>query len=89
MEDKLNKHRVVTFLNRQELEFLDKLEKDMMFSTGKHISRTQILQDLAGLLARTNMNATGVKDDVELERRMMEAIVKMSQKQTKSQGQGL
>ncbi len=79
MENKINKHRVVTFLTREELEFLDKLEKDMMFSTGRHLSRSQILQDMAELLARTGMNAIGVKDSLELERRMAEAIARISQ----------
>jgi hypothetical protein len=79
MENKLNKHRVVTFLTRQELEFLDKLEKDMMFSTGKHIPRSQIIQDLAELLSRSGMDAVGIKDDSALEKRMLEALAKMSQ----------
>src|SRR3989339_672813 len=55
-------HRVVTFLTREELDFLDKLEKDVMFSSGKYISRSQILQDMAELLAKTKMNATGIKN---------------------------
>jgi len=79
MENKLNKHRVVTFMTRQELEFLDKLEKDMMFSTGKHIPRSQIIQDLAELLSRSGMDAVGIKDDSALEKRMLEALAKMSQ----------
>jgi hypothetical protein len=70
-------HRVVTFLSREQLEFLDKLEKDMMFSTGKHISRSQIIQDLAELLARTHMDGTGIVDNEELQKRIFEAIVRM------------
>jgi len=77
MENKLSKHRVVTFLSRQELEFLDKLEKDMMFSTGRHLSRAQILQDLAELLARSGMDAAGVRDDAEFEKRILAAMAKM------------
>ena len=70
-------HRVVTFLTREELEFLDKLEKDAMFSTGKCLSRSQIIQDMAELLARTQMNAIGIKDDQQLKTRMLEAIAKL------------
>ena len=79
MDEKPNTRRVVTFLTREELDFLDKLEKDMMFSSGKYISRSQILQDLAELLAKSKMNALGVKDNHELEKRMMDAIFKLSQ----------
>jgi len=80
MEEKLNKHRVVTFLTREELEFLDKLEKDMMFSTGRHLSRSQILQDAAELLSMTGMSGTGITTDEELMKRMQEAISRLSQK---------
>ncbi len=62
-----------------ELEFLDKLEKDMMFSTGRHLSRSQILQDMAELLSRTRMNAIGIKNDDELKKKIQEAISKMNQ----------
>ena len=81
------RHRVVTFLTREELEFMDKLDKDAMFSTGKHVSRAQILQDLAELLSRTDMNATGLRNDAELEKRMIEAIAKMSEQFSDNRGQ--
>jgi len=78
-------HRVVTFLTREELDFLDKLEKDVMFSSGKYISRSQILQDMAELLAKTKMNATGIKDNQELKSKIQEAIAKLYQEQENSQ----
>ncbi|MEK6567831.1 MAG: hypothetical protein AABZ27_03730 [Candidatus Omnitrophota bacterium] len=79
MKKNVSTHRVVTFLTREELEFLDKLEKDMMFSTGRHLSRSQILQDMAELLSRTRMNAVGIKNDDELKKKIQEAISKMNQ----------
>jgi len=79
MKNRPNKHRVITFLSREELEFLDRLQKDMMFSTGAHVSRSQILEDLAELLVRTSMSAIGIKDNEALEKRMMEALAKVYQ----------
>ena len=79
MKKDVSTHRVVTFLTREELEFLDKLEKDMMFSTGRHLSRSQILQDMAELLSRTRMNAIGIKNDDELKKKIQEAISRMNQ----------
>jgi hypothetical protein len=70
-------HRVVTFLGRGELEFLDKLEKDAMFSTGKSLSRSQIIQDMAELLARTSMNAVGIRTDEQLQERILDAMTKL------------
>ena len=77
MKNELLTHRVVTFLTREELDFLDKLEKDAMFSTGTHISRSKIIEDLADIITRTKMDAVGIKDNGELERRMMDAIAKV------------
>ena len=84
MKKDINTHRVVTFLNRQEIDFLDKMEKDMMFSTGKHISRSQILQDMAELLAKTRINAAGVKDNLELKQRIQNAFGRIEQEQDKA-----
>lgn len=40
------KHRVITMLEREELEFLDKLGKDSLFSTGHKLSYNEILKSL-------------------------------------------
>jgi hypothetical protein len=42
----VNTHRVITMLNREELEFLDKLGKDSLFSTGHKLSYNEILRSL-------------------------------------------
>ena len=38
--------RVVTFLNRRELDFLDKMAKDIYFSHGIHIPRTKLIEEI-------------------------------------------
>lgn len=77
MKKEIMTHRVITFLTREELDFLDKLEKDMLFSTRKHISRSKIMEDLADILTKTKMDAIGIKDNVELKDRILEAIAKV------------
>jgi hypothetical protein len=42
----INTHRVITMLNREELEFLDKLGKDALFTTGHKLSYNEILKGL-------------------------------------------
>ncbi len=81
MEGKAGTRRVVTFLTREELDFLDKMEKDMLFSDCKHVSRSKILENMAELLAKTQMSAVGVKSNEELKQRMTEAIIKMYSQQ--------
>lgn len=39
-------HRVVTFLDRKELDFLDDVSKDILFSTGIKIPRSTLLRKL-------------------------------------------
>lgn len=41
-----NKYKVISFLNRQELDFLDKLEKDVYFTYGIHIPRTKLIEEI-------------------------------------------
>jgi len=45
-EEKKNQYRVITFLNRQELDFLDELEKDIFFSHGIHIPRVKLIEEI-------------------------------------------
>ena len=40
----------VTFLNRREIDYLDKLGKDYYFKYGKKLSRAKILAELVRLL---------------------------------------
>lgn len=79
MNGKHMTHRVITFLTREELDFLDQMEKDIMFSTGMHISRSKIIEDLAELLAKSKMRASGIKTNDELKMRMLEAIAQENQ----------
>ena len=47
MSDKEKKtYRVVTFLHRQELDFLDDLEKDLYFTHGIHIPRAKLIEEI-------------------------------------------
>ena len=77
MDDKLAAQRVVTFLTREELEFLDSLQRDMIFSTGTHIPRSKIIEDLVDLLRHTQMNASDIKDNQQLEQKIIEAIARV------------
>ncbi len=49
-------HRVVTFLNRKELDFLDNITKDILFSKGVKIPRSVLLKNIldAALLNKEN-----------------------------------
>jgi hypothetical protein len=45
-QDRNQKYRVVTFLKREELDFMDTLEKDIYFTHGIHIPRAKLIEEI-------------------------------------------
>jgi hypothetical protein len=66
--------RVVTFLNRQEVDFLDKLGKDALFSTGLKLSRARLIAWLVDFTKELNINGKGMKSIRDFENRVKESI---------------
>jgi len=56
----LKTHRVITMLNRQEIEFLDKLGKDALFSTGHKLSYNDILKGLIDFAMEVGVSGQNV-----------------------------
>ena len=46
----------VTFLNREQIDCLDKISKDYMFKYGHKLPRSQILSELVNLLLHLKIN---------------------------------
>lgn len=44
--DKQDKYKVVTFLNRGELDFVDSLAKDLYFGHGIKIPRAKLIEEI-------------------------------------------
>jgi hypothetical protein len=66
--------RVVTFLNREEVDFLDKLGKDALFSAGFKVSRAKLIAWLINILKGLNINGENIKSEEDLEYRVMEVL---------------
>ena len=66
--------RVVTFLNREEVDFLDKLGKDALFSTGLKLSRARLIAWLIDFIERLRINGKGIKSEKDLERRITDVL---------------
>ena len=43
-------HKVVTFLNRKELDILDGISKDILFSKGVKVPRSAILKNIIDIV---------------------------------------
>jgi hypothetical protein len=66
-----NKGRIVAFLTREEIDFIDKLSKDALFSTGHRLSRTDIIRAFVDAIKTKNINAEGVNSKAGLEKRLL------------------
>ena len=53
-------HRVIASLNRDQVDFLDKIGKDALFSSGVKLSRTEILSAMVNALKRFDLTGDGV-----------------------------
>ena len=54
MKEPSNKLTCVTFLERAQVDYLDKLGKDCFFACGKNLPRTKILAELVSFLQTLN-----------------------------------
>ncbi len=67
-------HRVVTFLNRLQVDYLDKLGKDALFSTGVKFPRTRVISALIDLLRKVSLSGEGLRSELDLEERLVKKL---------------
>ena len=72
----IRSHRVIASLNREQVDFLDKIGKDAQFSSGVKLSRTQILASMVNALKRLSLTGDGVQNAGQFEQRIVDAIQK-------------
>ena len=68
-------HRVIASLNREQIDFLDKVGKDALFSAGVKLSRTHILAAMVNVLKRFALDGEGIRTAEQFEQRIVEAIL--------------
>lgn len=69
-------HRVIASLNRDQVDFLDKIGKDALFSAGVKLSRTEILSAMVNVLKRFDLTGEGVKTAEQFEQRIVETVLR-------------
>ena len=72
----LRAHRVIASLNREQVDFLDKIGKDALFSSGVKLSRTQILAAMVNVLRRVNVTGNGVRTLEQFEQRILQSLIR-------------
>lgn len=78
-------HRVIASLNRQQVDYLDKLGKDAQFSSGVKLSRTQILAAMVNALKRLNLTGEGVTTAEQFEQRIVDAMMQRARTTSRRQ----
>jgi hypothetical protein len=71
-------HRVIALLNREQVDYLDRLGKDAQFSSGFKLSRTQILATMVNVLKRLSLTGEGITRVAQFEQRIVDAIMNKS-----------
>lgn len=69
-------HRVIASLKRDQVDFLDKIGKDALFSAGVKLSRTQILAAMVNVLKRLNLTGEGIRSPEQFEQRIIDSVTK-------------
>ena len=69
-------HRVITSLNREQIDFLDKIGKDALFSVGCKLSRTKVISAMIEAFKQLEISGNGVVSKKALEKKIIEAIEK-------------
>jgi hypothetical protein len=80
------RHRVITMLERKEVEFLDKLNKDAMFSTGHRFAYSEILKGLVDLAMETGVSGEKVSSTEAFKEKLLQQIRQLMQEEEAKKG---
>ena len=67
-------HRVITMLDRKEMDFLDKLAKDALFSTGRKMSHSETLKWLVDFAIDMQMTGEKIHSVVDFKEKLMDKM---------------
>lgn len=68
------RERVVTFLNRNEVDFLDKVGKDALFSTGMKVSRAKLIAWIVDFIKKLNVTGENIHNEEEFENKLLNLL---------------
>lgn len=82
MEKEKKTYKVVSFLKREELDFLDNLEKDIYFGHGVHIPRTKLIEEIIEAF-----KDKGQLDRQALEQELLRMFSSIEKEESQKQGE--
>ena len=73
-KNELRAGRVVVNLNREEFEFIDKIGRDALFTTGKRLTNNKILRAFVNVIRELKIDGSGLHSCEELKERIFVAL---------------
>lgn len=68
--------RVITFLTREELDYIDKISKDSLFSTGSKLPRAKVLEAMVEACMESGITGEGIHSKEELMKKIFNEVAK-------------
>jgi len=78
LDKQIMTHRVITMLGRSEVDFLDKLGKDALFTTGHKLSYNDILRGLIDFAMEIRLSGEKIDSAEDLKRLLLDKVHKAS-----------
>ncbi|MDD5449107.1 MAG: hypothetical protein PHO42_00715 [Candidatus Omnitrophica bacterium] len=68
--------RVITFLTREELDYIDKLSKDSLFTTGTKLPKAKIIEAMVEACMKKGVTGENIHSKEELMNKIFEEIAR-------------
>jgi len=70
--------RVIAFLTRPQVDFIDKISKDIQFNTGRNFSRASVVRAIIEQVRKHNIADTEIASEKDLEARIADVLKRNS-----------
>jgi len=68
------KARLIAMIHRGEMDFIDKIGKDALFTTGRKLSRADVVSAILSAVAQLAINGKNIQSEEELREHLEKAI---------------
>lgn len=75
--------RVITFLTREEMDFIDKISKDSLFTTGTKLPRAKVIEAMVEAVREAGLSGEGIHNKEELINKIFNEIAKKAMEEAK------
>ena len=67
-------HRVIAIMDREEIDYLDKIGKDSLFTTGNKLSRIKIRRAMVDSMKKLEIDGKNIKNEEELKNEILRKV---------------